>query len=138
MAVSVESRLPFLTVDLVEFLLSLPEEYLISSDGTTKAVFREAMRGIVPDTVLKRTDKISFQTPEFEWLRELAPWANRVLTSELARTCPLINFEQAERAWVDTMQTSRNYRPWMWRVLNLVRWAELNSINWPTASRAAA
>jgi asparagine synthase (glutamine-hydrolysing) len=138
MAVSVESRLPFLTVDLVEFMLALPGEYLIASDGTTKAVFREAMKGIVPEAVLKRTDKISFQTPEFEWLRELSPWANRVLTSELARTCPLINFEHAERAWAESMHSSRNYRPWVWRVLNLVRWAELNSITWPTASQAAA
>lgn len=49
MSHSIESRVPFLTIDMAEFLLSLPENYLLSDDGVTKYVFREAMRGIVPD-----------------------------------------------------------------------------------------
>ena len=43
---SIENRVPFLTVPLAEFLLSLPEKYLISEDGQTKSVFRAAMRGV--------------------------------------------------------------------------------------------
>lgn len=39
MAFSIESRVPFLTLPMAEFLLSLPEEYLISSKGVTKHVF---------------------------------------------------------------------------------------------------
>ncbi|MDB5099453.1 MAG: hypothetical protein JWM80_3874, partial [Cyanobacteria bacterium RYN_339] len=44
-----ESRVPFLTPALARFLLSLPEDYLVGPDGTSKAVFRAAMRGLVPD-----------------------------------------------------------------------------------------
>ena len=58
---SIESRVPFLTIDLAEFVLSLPESYLVSRDGETKYIFREAMRGIVPDEILNRRDKIGFQ-----------------------------------------------------------------------------
>ncbi|MBF4308062.1 asparagine synthase-related protein, partial [Vibrio anguillarum] len=50
MAFSIESRVPFLSLPLAEFLLSLPENYLVSDDGVTKHVFREAMRGIMPDS----------------------------------------------------------------------------------------
>jgi len=64
MAFSIESRVPFLTLPLAEFLLSLPENYLVSDDGVTKHVFREAMRGIIPDSHLDRKDKIRFATPE--------------------------------------------------------------------------
>ena len=35
-----------------EYSLSLPEEYLIDMQGRSKSVFREAMRGIVPDAIL--------------------------------------------------------------------------------------
>jgi len=59
---------PFLTIDMAEFLLSLPENYLLSDDGVTKYVFREAMRGIVPDQILDRKDKIGFETPDNQWL----------------------------------------------------------------------
>jgi asparagine synthase (glutamine-hydrolysing) len=61
---SVESRVPFLTTDIAEFLLSLPENYLLSDNGDTKHIFKAAMRGIVPDAILDRKDKIGFKTPE--------------------------------------------------------------------------
>ena len=64
MANSIESRVPFLTTDFAEFLLSLPEEYLVSKSGETKSIFRESMKGIVPQRILGRKDKIGFATPE--------------------------------------------------------------------------
>jgi asparagine synthase (glutamine-hydrolysing) len=130
MAESVESRLPFLTVDLVEFLLSLPPEYLISASGRTKAVFREAMRGIVPDAILDRSDKISFETPESKWMSELATWARPILRSDAARSCPIVDYSRATTAWERSVSDSRNYRSWIWRWLNLVRWTQLNSVSW--------
>ena len=63
MRFSVENRVPFLTLGLAEFAISLPEEYLISKTGETKSIFRAAMRGIVPDEILNRRDKIGFETP---------------------------------------------------------------------------
>src|SRR6185503_8028116 len=45
MASSIESRVPFLTPALADFLLRLPEEYILGGDGTSKNVFRQAMRG---------------------------------------------------------------------------------------------
>lgn len=64
MAHSVENRVPFLSLPLVEFVLTLPEEYLISSTGQTKSVFKAAMSGIVPDEILARRDKVGFETPQ--------------------------------------------------------------------------
>ena len=61
---SIESRVPFLTIEIAEFLLQLPESYLLGQDGQTKRIFRAAMRGLVPDEILDRRDKIGFQTPE--------------------------------------------------------------------------
>jgi len=60
---SVESRVPFLTRELVNFTFSLPENYLLSTDGKTKYIFREAMRDIVPKKILERHDKIGFSVP---------------------------------------------------------------------------
>jgi asparagine synthase (glutamine-hydrolysing) len=74
MAFSIESRVPFLSPELVNFVLSLPEPYIIAPDGTSKAVFRRAMRGIVPDPILDRQDKIGFATPEHTWLSAASSW----------------------------------------------------------------
>lgn len=72
MAYSVESRVPFLTPDFADFLLELPPEYIVSRDGERKYVFREAMRGILPESVRARRDKIGFFADDALWLRQNA------------------------------------------------------------------
>jgi asparagine synthase (glutamine-hydrolysing) len=66
MAHSVEARVPFLDVELVEHILSLPAHYKIRR-GNTKAVFRDAMRGVITEPVRRRRDKLGFATPEQRW-----------------------------------------------------------------------
>jgi asparagine synthase (glutamine-hydrolysing) len=89
MAFSVESRVPFLTSDFAEFLFSLPDEYLISSKGTRKHVFVEAMRGIVPEPIRTRTDKIGFFADDAVWLR--ANWTNLAPAFEEVGELPMID-----------------------------------------------
>lgn len=69
MAFSVESRVPFLEPDLVNFVLSLPANFKIRS-GYTKAILRDAIKGIVPDDVRLRINKLGFPTPELEWMKQ--------------------------------------------------------------------
>jgi asparagine synthase (glutamine-hydrolysing) len=121
MAFSIESRVPFLTPKLVEFVLSLPEEHLLAADGTSKAVFREAMRGIVPDDILRRRDKIGFATPERYWLSMLEPWVRRTLRSETAMQVPVLNMIEVEKEWQGfKTRDGSDTTPWRW--LNLIEW----------------
>ncbi len=67
MAHGIEARVPFLDYRVVEFALGLPDEQRISG-GVTKRVLREAMRGVLPEAVRARTDKLGFQMAEDEWM----------------------------------------------------------------------
>ena len=62
MSHSIENRVPFLDEDFVQYIWSLPDEFLLSDEGVTKHIFREAMRGIVPDKIIERKDKVGFST----------------------------------------------------------------------------
>jgi len=124
MAYSIESRVPFLTPALAEFVLSLPEEYLIDGDGTSKAILRRAMRGLVPDVVLDRRDKIGFATPERRWLTELRTWVDGVLESEAARAVPALDLEAARDEWHGILAGRRRFDWHVWRWINTIRWAE--------------
>ncbi|HKB06494.1 MAG TPA: asparagine synthase (glutamine-hydrolyzing) [Gemmataceae bacterium] len=130
MAWSIESRVPFLTPALAEFLLSLPEEYLISPDGVTKHVFREAMRGIVPDAILDRRDKVGFATPEKRWLKELGPWMADVLSPDRLRRVPALDAEAVGCEWRAVLDGHRPFDWRVWRWVNLVRWAEAWEVKW--------
>ena len=71
MAHSVESRTPFMDYRLVEFVLSLPCEYKINN-AITKFVMREGLKGVLPEKIENRKDKLGFTTPQQVWIKNNA------------------------------------------------------------------
>jgi len=69
MAWSREVRLPYLDRRIAEFAFSLPAGFLYA-DGVTKRIVRDVGRGLVPDSVLARRDKVGFEPPQQEWLND--------------------------------------------------------------------
>ena len=90
MAHSIEARVPFLDHRLVEFAFSLPGEYKV--DGVeTKSVLREALRGVLPEPIRTRSDKIGFRA------EPTATWA----LAERNREALLENRTPWEEQWFD-------------------------------------
>lgn len=85
---SIEARVPFLDYRVVEYLASLPLDQKLRH-GVTKRVLRRAIRGIVPEAIRCRMDKMGFVTPEEVWMgRELAPLVEEVFASDSFRSRP--------------------------------------------------
>ena len=68
MANSVEGRAPFLDHEFVDLAFSMETTDLMV-DGSRKFPLREAMRGLVPDEILFRRSKDTFNAPIFDYLR---------------------------------------------------------------------
>ena len=120
MRFSIESRVPFLTTDVADFLLSLPEDYLISHQGESKSLFRAAMRGIVPDEILDRRDKIGFETPEKQLLLSLSALVRVWLSVDVK--LPFLN-QQMMLAEFDVIVAGKKPFSWqVWRWINFMRW----------------
>jgi asparagine synthase (glutamine-hydrolysing) len=128
MAHSIESRVPFLTAPLAEFVFSLPEEYLIDGNGVTKSVFRRAMRGIVPDAILDRRDKVGFATPEARWLGSLRGWVDEVLSPDALRAVPVLDADAVRATWEQAREGTGGLDPRLWRWINLVRWSQIHGV----------
>lgn len=126
MAHSIESRVPFLTKEMADFCMSLPEHYLVDMQGCSKSVFRQAMRGIVPDTVLDRRDKIGFATPEQDWLKMLSTWVDSTLAE--AQNIPFMHVDIARKEWqaIHAGKAPFDWRVWRW--LCYTRWVQLFDI----------
>lgn len=124
MSFSIESRVPFLTPNIVNFLLSLPEEYLVSNDAINKAVFRYGMRGIVPDAVLERRDKVAFNTPEKVWLRTLRPFFDKVLNEGMICNVPALNQWAIGKDWPALLSGNKPFDGCAWRWINFILWAQ--------------
>lgn len=123
---SIESRVPFLTTDMAEFLLTLPENYLISSKGETKHIFRAAMRGIVPDLALGRKDKVGFNTPEKVWLQQLGSTVLSWL--DAAEDIPFLDAQKCRQEVVSVIESKKAFSFQAWRLINYCRWVQLNNM----------
>lgn len=78
---SIENRSPFLDRELFEFCYSIPSCYLIR-DGRAKAVLRDAMHGIVPDSIIENRRKVGFNAPIFSFLDVHAPAVHSYLLDD--------------------------------------------------------
>jgi asparagine synthase (glutamine-hydrolysing) len=123
MRFSIESRVPFLTTDIADFLLSLPEEYLISNAGETKSIFRKAMRGIVPDNVLDRRDKIGFATPERDLLIAMSEQIRLWLSEDIK--LPFLNQKNILKEFELIVSDKKIFSSQVWRWVNFIRWYQL-------------
>lgn len=103
MAFSIEARVPFLDYRLVEYLAELPLDQKIRG-GVTKLVLRRAIRGLVPDAIRCRMDKMGFVTPEEAWMKdELRPHILALFSSH----------EFSRRPYWDAERVLRNYRAFL-------------------------
>tara|TARA_B100001057_G_scaffold486796_1_gene568513 strand:+ start:118 stop:711 length:594 start_codon:yes stop_codon:yes gene_type:complete len=110
---SVESRVPFLTQDMAQFILQLPEDYLFSPKAETKSVFRHAMRDIVPAEILSRKDKIGFVCPETQ--------VEGMLLSELKKnTSPKLFLADKVN---DSLRPDQ-----IWRLVNFSTWSNSSGV----------
>lgn len=123
MAHSIESRVPFLDYRLVEFVLGLPDEMKISG-GTTKRVLRDAMKGILPEAVRTRQDKLGFATPEEVWLKERQPEMFRARMAQAVEQSRGIVNQRALGLLADVQAGRRAFDFTPWRIISFGAWMD--------------
>jgi asparagine synthase (glutamine-hydrolysing) len=122
MAHSIETRVPFLDEDVVEFALTIPSE-MKSKNGVHKYILKEAARGIIPDDIIDRK-KWGFCGSATNMLTgRLASFAQeRVSRSPLIRE----RFNAGEvRCLFERHRHQPRFNSFkIWNLLNLVLWHE--------------
>jgi asparagine synthase (glutamine-hydrolysing) len=121
MAFSVESRVPFLDHRLVEFCLSLQEDFKINS-GWTKYILRKSNEKILPEEIVWRKGKLGFVTPQNQW---------RISNHKVIKS--FVNDTQLpsilNREYIDSMVTSEIKSASMisefWKIISFINWANI-------------
>jgi asparagine synthase (glutamine-hydrolysing) len=122
MAFSLESRVPYLDVRLVEYLASLPLDQKIRN-GVTKIALREAVRGIIPESIRCRMDKMGFVTPEEIWMREtLRPFVLAVLSADSFQKRSYWNADAVLKDYRAFLDGKSAYSPEVWRIVCTELW----------------
>ena len=121
MAVSLETRVPMLDKDVIEFAWRLPLSYR-SKDGVSKKILRDILYRYVPKELMERPKK-GFSIPLHRWLKEpgLREWAESLLDPALIEKQSLLNLKAVRRLWDDYIQRDI-WRAQIWYVLMLQEW----------------
>jgi len=121
MAVSLETRVPMLDKDVVEFAWSLPIAY--KREGTTgKKVLRDVLYRYVPKAMMERPKK-GFSIPIDQWLRkpELREWAESLTDRKVLERQGLLDADAARRIWEDYTEKGI-WRIQIWFLLMFQSW----------------
>lgn len=121
MAVSLETRVPMLDKDVVEFAWRLPLTYR-NQNGVSKKVLRDILYRYVPRELMERPKK-GFSIPLHKWLKEpgLREWAESLLDPVLIEKQSLLNAAAVRRLWDDYIQRDI-WRVQIWYVLMFQEW----------------
>ncbi len=83
MRFSIEARTPFADdIELIEYVFQIPSVYKIHN-GWSKYILRESIKGVIPEGIRLRKDKVGFATPEFRWLNEMKDEFKEYFTPDL-------------------------------------------------------
>lgn len=99
MAVSLESRIPMLDRDILEYAWSLPLAYK-RNGNTGKKVLRNVLYRYVPKEIVERP-KTGFSIPISEWIRngDLREWAESLLENGLSITDGILDRDHIKNIW---------------------------------------
>lgn len=123
MAVSLETRVPMLDKDVVEFAWSLPLSFQRQGD-VGKLVLRDVLYRYVPKEWMERPKK-GFSIPIRRWLAEpeLRKWAESLLCPDALSRSGALDGKAARQIWED--YTERGiWRPQVWYLLMFQQWME--------------
>lgn len=123
MAVSLESRAPFLDHRIVEFAWSLPLSMKVKgSDG--KRLLKDILHQYVPSRLVERP-KMGFALPIDAWLRgPLKDWAASLLDEKKIRDEGFLNSLPIKEKWEEHISGKRNWQYLLWDVLMFQAWHE--------------
>lgn len=121
MAVSLESRAPFLNHRVFEFARGLPLNYMRGA-GEGKAILRKILKRHLPPELFERP-KMGFGIPLGHWLRgPLRDWADNILVSNPGSWKDNLNQATVEIIWAEHLSGRKNHEHRLWSVLIYRLW----------------
>lgn len=121
MAHSIETRAPLLDHKLIEFVQQIPSSLKVHG-FETKYILKQAMQGVVPEPILRRTKK-GFSVPLKVWFKgELKELLQDTLGDQRTRERGLLNQRTVQTIIQEHLRGRRDHARTLWALLTLELW----------------
>jgi asparagine synthase (glutamine-hydrolysing) len=122
MAVSLETRLPILSHEIVDLSWRIPLQMKVKNN-VSKWPLRQVLYKYVPQELIDRP-KMGFSVPVASWLRgELKEWAEELLTTLDSGWGHVLDKRPILRAWQEHQSERYDHSHRLWTVLMFLSWA---------------
>ena len=123
MSVSLETRIPLLDHQVVEFAFGLPTAFK-QRGRQNKWLLRQILHQYVPSALVDRPKK-GFVAPIAEWLRgPMREWAGDLLDETRLRREGFFDARQVRQKWQEYLDQRRDWSPGLWHVLMFQAWLD--------------
>ena len=122
MAHSIETRVPFLDHKLVEFALTIPSHEKVQN-GQVKYILKKSLENHIPEEIIRRNNKIGFETPQARWFREKR--FEKLLDDTIYNrneTDIYFNKNVIINSWEAHKRGKQNQHELIWKYFYLSRW----------------
>ena len=127
MNVSLETRMPFMDVELVEFATSIKTDFKIKGNDT-KYILKDILTDYLPKSFFLRPKK-GFSVPIDSWLRgPLKDWTNDHLKSKFIRNGDYFNINVLDKTVDEHFRNKKNHGQKIWSVVILAQWIDFYKI----------
>lgn len=127
MAVSLESRIPLLDKDIIEFAWTLPSAYKIKGKDR-KRVLKNVLYRYVPESMMQRPKK-GFSVPVAQWIRngKMHDWSEELLDEKTIKSQGILDEANVRKLWKRFLDTGYGYYK-IWPLLVFQQWMRENKL----------
>lgn len=120
---SLETRVPFLNKDIINFAWSLPLDFK-DNGYEQKHILKQVLERYVPRKLFDRPKK-GFGVPLSSWLRgPLREWAESLLDSKETRAKNFFDYSLVDKLWQEHQMLIRDHSARLWSILMFLSWYE--------------
>lgn len=124
---SIEARVPFLDRTLSNFAQSVPSDLKVRN-GWTKYILRDAMKGVLIDTIRLRKDKMGFATPEEIWIKNSPDSFKSLFVDAINRSEGIIKPEAIHK-FDRIIKKQEPFSFWIWRIVSFGVWMRVFNVH---------
>lgn len=118
MAHGLESRVPLLDDELIEFVATIPANFKLKN-GDMKHIFKKTMNKYLPESIQKRTDKMGFPIPFNIWIKnEAKDYVHDIFGSQNAKTRKFVDNARV----LEKIKNENDFGRNIWGMLSLELW----------------
>jgi len=125
----VEARFPMLDYRLVEYAATIPPDLKIRQGSDTKYILRNTMKGLLPDEIIFRKDKLGHSVPMKNWMRDskfVRDFVRDILCEEAVRSRGLFDPKYVQAMISQHLRRTHNHSHRLWALVVLELWLRQN------------